>query len=383
MKILLTIHHFLDPHAGASGITLKLGEEYQKLGHEVYFYGKDKLPLWLRGKAKGVTFPEFVAFHISKLSTDQAIDVVDASTGDAWVWAVMTWYHREKRPLLVTRSHGLEHNAHHALLKQVRRGKKQLSWKYPLYYGGFRLWEVATSLRYADLALFYNQYDLKYAVEKLGIQAEKVHIVSNGIPETFLNLPFDINTEKEDLTISIAQVGSYIPRKGIQYSVPALNTILTRYPQIKVSFLGTGCSEVEVYKDFNPTVRDRVKVVPRYTREMLPTLLKNHQIKLLPSLFEGFPLVLFEAMACGLVPVATAISGPMEVLRNGHDSILVPPSNSKAIEQAIERLIKNHSDLEKLRRHAYATAQQYGWTKIAQQNISLYEEALSEKTHWK
>ena len=381
MKILLTIHHDLNPNAGASGVTWQLGQEYQKLGHEVQYYSFDHLPRKFPGLAKGVMFPTFIASQILALSRKQAVDVVDASTGDAWVWARMRQKFRENFPIVVTRSHGLEHVVHLDNLEEVQRGNLHLSWKYPLYHGGFRLWEVATSLRYADLALLLNRRDLEYAVEKLGVKPERSRLVANGIPEVFLNQTFEPTPEAKDATICIAQVGNYIPRKGIHYSTPALKAILNRYPQVKVSFLGTGCSEAAVYADFDPSVRDRILVIPRYTHETLPTLLKGHQIKLFPSLLEGFSLALPEAMACGLAPVTTATPGAMEIVRDGHDAIMIPLRDSQAIEQALERLIGDRPYLERLRRNAYATAQRYSWTRIARDNLSFYEEALYQRTY--
>lgn len=379
MKILLTIHHELDRNAGASGITWHLGQEYQKLGHEVQYYSTDNLPHTLPGLVESVMFPEFVASHIWTLSRKQAVDVVDASTGDAWVWAKMRRSNRENSPRLVTRSHGLEHILHLGTLEEAQRGNLRLSWKYPLYYGGFRLWEVANSLNCADLALFSNRPDLEYAVEKLGVKPERGRTFANGIPEVFLNLPFEPTPAAADGVIRIAQVGTYIIRKGIRYGAPALNAILVRYPQVKVSFVGTCCPEAEVYADFEPAVRDRVQVVPRYTHETLPTLLRGHHIKLFPTLSEGFSLSLTEAMACGLAPVTTATPGPMEIVRDGHDAILIPARDSRSIEQALERLIIDRPYLERLRRNAYATAQLYSWARVARDNLSFYEEALCKR----
>ena len=77
---------------------------------------------------------------------------------------------------------------------QTRSGAKQgnirLSWKYPLYHGGYRLWEVARSLRCADLALMLNQHDRDFAASNLKVDPAKLRVVRNGIPETLLNLPF-------------------------------------------------------------------------------------------------------------------------------------------------------------------------------------------------
>ncbi len=275
--------------------------------------------------------------------------------------------------ILLTIHHNLDPNA----------GAPGITWKlgqeYPLYHGGFRLWEVANSLRDADLSLFCNRRDLDYAVEKLGVDVDRASLFENGIPEAFLNLPFEPTPEAEDSVIRIALVATYIPRKGIYYGVPALNKIMARYPQVEVSFVGTGCPEAQVYADFDPSVHDRIRVVPRYKHETLPELLRGHHIKLFPTLSEGFSVALMDALACGLAPVTTTTPGPMEVVRDGDNGILVPPRDSEAIAQALERLITDRPYLEKLRRNAYATAQKYSWQGIARDNLTLYEAALSHK----
>jgi glycosyltransferase involved in cell wall biosynthesis len=217
-------------------------------------------------------------------------------------------------------------------------------------------WEVATSIRYADLVLLLNHPDAEYVVEKLGVNSEQTRMVANGIPEEFLNLPFEPMPKAEDSTLCIAQVGNYIARKGIEYGAVALNAILARYPLVKVSFLGTSCSEAEVHADFEPAVRDRIRVIPRYSHEALPDLLRGHHIKLFPTLWEGFSLAL-TAMACCLAPVTTTTPGPMEIVSDGDNGILVPPRDSLAIEQALERLILDRPYLDRLRRNTYATAQ--------------------------
>ncbi|MFM2311624.1 MAG: hypothetical protein RLZZ04_900 [Cyanobacteriota bacterium] len=379
MKILLIIHHHLTPNSGAPGSTLELGKQYQKLGHEVQYYSYDDLPSRMHGKIKKIVFPWFVAAHIANLAGNNLIDVVDAANCDAWVWAKIFRNSKRKTPLLIARSHGLLHTMHFQLLEEAKLGNINMSWKYHLYNGSLRLWEEAVSMSHADLVFQLNQYDFEYAVTELDVKRERSHIVTNGIPDTFLNLPFHPTPTSENSTIGIALVASYISRKGINYSVPALNAILTSYPQVKVSFLGTGVSAEKVLADFEPAVRDRVRVILRYPHQMLPILLKDHQIKLFPSLSEGFSLALVEAMACGLTPIATATPGSMEIVKNEKNGILIPVRNSQAIEQALKKLIIDRSTLENLRCHAYATAQNYSWQNIAQDQLSLYQDALYEQ----
>ena len=376
MKILFIVSTKFNPNSGVFGATFSLAQQYQKLGHEVCYYTLDNLPLGLPGIVKLVLFPWFAAFHILKLSRQNLIDVVDSAASDAWVWAKIRQIFTDNYPLLVMRSHGLEQTLHLHNLEEVQNRDLSLSWKYWLYRGSIRLWQEAFTLHNSDLVFLLNHRDWKYAIEHLAAKPEQVKVVTNGIPEKFLSLTFRPMSESENLKIGIAQVGTYISRKGITYSVAALNAILARYPQVEVSFLGTGCSETDVHRDFAPNLRDRIKVVPHYAHDNLPTLLKDHHIKLFPTLYEGFSLVLVEAMACGLVAVTTATPGSMEILKDGHNGILIPIRDSRAIEQALEKLITDRSTLENLRCHAYTTAQNYSWQNIAQDQLSLYEKAI-------
>ncbi|NJP08634.1 MAG: glycosyltransferase family 4 protein [Leptolyngbyaceae cyanobacterium RU_5_1] len=376
MKILFTCHYTFNTNAGAAGVTWRLGRDYERLGHETEYYSLDNLPSRLHPLVKVAAFPEFVACRIAALERQQRVDVVDASTGDGWLWAALN-RKRQTRPLIIARCHGLEHIEHEEYVEEVERGNLRLSWKYPFYRGSIRLWEAAASMRYADLVLLLNQRDRDYAIEKLGVDPDLAHIVPNGIPESFLNQLFQPLTDPS--TIRIAQIGTYILRKGVHYGTPALNTILTRYPNVEVTFLGTECSPdttnsiAQVYADFDPSVRDRVQVIPHYRHETLPDLLTGHHIKLFPTISEGFGVALVEAMACGLAPITTATPGPLEIVRDEHDAIVVPCRDSGAIEQALDKLICDRAYLERLRRNAYETAQTYSWSRIAQQNLALYE----------
>jgi glycosyltransferase involved in cell wall biosynthesis len=372
MNILFTCHYNFNINAGAAGVTWRLGQEYQQLGHQVEYYSLDSLPAKLHPLAKVAAFPEFVASRIASLDRQQGLDVVDASTGDGWVWAAL--HHKaENRPLMIARCHGLEHIEHLEYVEEVQRGNLQFSWKYPLYRGSVRLWESAASMRFADLVLLLNSRDREYVVEKLGVNPDKAHIVPNGIPEAFLNLPFE--PLPDNAPLRIAQIGTYIVRKGVQYATPALNTILVRYPQVEVSLLGTDCPEEKVYADFDPGVRDRVKVVSCYTHETLPDLLRGHQIKLFPTISEGFGLALIEAMACGLAPITTNTPGPMEIVRDGQDAIVIPCRDTGVIVAALERLMGDRPYLEQLRRNAHITAQRFSWSRIAQDTLAFYEKA--------
>ena len=375
MRILLTIHHHLDLNSGAAGVTLKLGEEYQKAGHQVDYFSFDNLPSKLPEIVKAIIFPYCLSVY---LFIQRDLDVIDASTGDLWLWSLI-FRHFRPQTALVTRSHGLEHSLHLENLAESARGNLKLSWKYPLYHGGLRLWEVKTSIKNADLTLMLNSRDRDRACQEWGVPAQKLAIVPNGIPAEFIDLPWENITKSTDPIVGITQIGSFIDRKGIKYSIPAFNNILKRFDNVKIGFLGTGCAESEVLSNFSPDVRHKIMVVSSYDRGVLPDLLEGYQIKVFPTLYEGFGLALIEAMACGLVPITTPTAGFMETIVNRHNGIVVPLRNSKAIEAALEELICDRSQLDRMRLNAYNTTKGYSWTNIARQNLNLYQILQQQK----
>lgn len=376
MRILLTIHEELSPDSGAAGSTFRIGQEYEKLGHTVTFFSFGNLPAWMPLALKDVFFPEFLAAHLMTSLRHETIDVVDASTGDAWLWAKFFRRNRDKRPLLVTRSHYLEHIGHLQCLEEQQLGNLEISWKYPLYRGSIALWEVYQSMAVADLMFVLNQYEKEFSAENFRVALDRIHVVPNGISDVFLDLPY-VPLTQAIVPLSIAVVGTYILRKGIRYSVPALQKVMARYPDVSVSFLGTECPAANVYNDFPADLHSRLHVIPHYEQAHLPALLEEHYVSLLASNYEAFGKVLIETMACGLAPVATATPGPQEVLTHEQNGLLVPVRDAEGIEAALVRLLSNRDLLEQMRSQAYQAAQGYSWTTTAKDRLAQYEKYLS------
>ena len=371
MRICLIVHHPLDADSGAAGSVLSFAEHYRRRGHDVVVYSHDDLPGPLSPRAREALFPLFVARRLWSAGT--RFDVVDASTADAWIWGKLS-KRRSGRPALVTRSHGLEHLAHERRVEEARAGNLKLSWKYPLYYGGIRLREVEMSLRAADAVLLLNEEDRRFVTERLGVLPGRTHIVREGIPSELVGRPSPNGARAPR---RIAQIGTYVPRKGVRYGARALTDVLERRADVSVRFLGTACEPERVLADFPAELHDRVEIVPRFARDELPGLVQDCQIKLFPTLSEGFGMAALEAMACGLAPVTTAVAGPTMFVRDGENGLVVPPADSAALAAALERLLDDPELLERLRRAAWETAQGYGWQTAADERLAIYENLLA------
>jgi Glycosyltransferase len=373
MKMLLSIHHPISIEGGAPGVTKQLASAFSRQGHDVTVLSFADMPRRLQGKPAQLVFPWFVARYIEQQA--RKYDVLDLSSGDGCRLNPNNF----KRSLTVFRSHGLEHVAAEQARAAAQRGELKLSWKYPLYHGGWRLHEVARSLRMADLGLFLNQGDRDFAISRLKVDTAHCEIVPNGLTPAFLQQPLSVVPDAS-APLRVAMIGGYLHRKGFSYAFGALGRLLERYSVLEVGFLGVGKGNApKIQEELSDTGRGRVNFVESYAHEDLPKLLQNFHVLLFPSLSEGFPLAALEGMACGLALITTSVGGLAERLRDRHEAMIIPPANETAIEHAIEALLNDRALLQRLREAAQAKAQSFSWDSIARDQLALYAQRLEKK----
>ena len=378
MQVLLGIHHPLDPNLGAPGVTLALGEALKALGCGVdYFSYYEAFPgVREHGTWHEVRFPWKLTAHLTRAAG--RYDVLDITTGDAWPWARLKRPGARARHALVTRSHGLEHTFSERLRADARAGNLELSWKYPLYHGGFRLWEVRQSLLLADHAVLLNTLDAAYARERLGVPADHLSVIGHGLDAPFQALP-PPRPSAPGAPLRIACVGSWLPLKGRDEMVAVASRLHALGISFAMSLYGTGSKEDEVLAAFPAEVRGRLRVVPRYARAELPRILEGEEVLFFPSHSEGFGMALVEAMACGLAPVSSPVGVAPQVVREGVTGRLIPIGSVEGQVGALRSLAEDRERLLTMRAAAQAEVRSMTWRDIAARTLSLYEALLRQR----
>ncbi|RJS17349.1 glycosyltransferase family 1 protein [Corallococcus sp. H22C18031201] len=376
LRVLLAIHHPLDPDMGAPGVTLALGNALASRGCAVdYFSYTEAFPgTTVHTAWHGVRFPWELARHLARVAG--RYDVLDVTTGDCWPWA------RAGRPgalrdqVLVTRSHGLEHTYSERLRADSSKGLHHLSWKYPLYHGGFRLWEVRQSLLLSDHTVLLNTQDATYARERLGLPDARLSVIPHALPAVFHGLP-PARPAPEGAPLRLAFVGSWLPAKGTAVLVAVAKALFTQGLPFTLTMLGTGVAEREVLESFPSTMRERLRVIPRYPNAELPRLLEGEEVLLFPSHSEGYGMALVEAMACGLVPVTTPVGVAQEVVLHEESGLRVPIGDVSAMVAAVNTLASDGGRRLALRRAAQNAVSGLFWPDIAERMIGLYKSLLN------
>lgn len=100
-------------------------------------------------------------------------------------------------------------------------------------------------------------------------------------------------------------------------------------------------------------------------------------VLVLPSLFEGFGLVILEAMAAGLPVITTTNTGGPDVIEDGKEGFIVPAGNVEALREKMSYFIQNPEQAFKMGQAAHQKARQYTWEKYGSLYAKIVEEVVS------
>ncbi len=203
---------------------------------------------------------------------------------------------------------------------------------------------------------------------------KKTVIIPNGIELSEFPMASSSSPEPGKaltcLTVAFMQA-----RKGLDYLLHAVSQIAD--PNISFRIVGDG-PHFQKLKELSlrQGIGDRVTFAGRLAREAVRREFQTSDIFVLPSLWEGQGIVFLEAMASGLPIVATNIAGVRGMLEDGANALLVPPRDSRALADAVERLAQSPELRARLASEGLRRVAEYDWNQLVQRVISLYSSIL-------
>ncbi len=235
------------------------------------------------------------------------------------------------------------------------------------------------TLRQCDFITPNNFSHLK-DLEAFSFPKEKSKVVHNGIDlEQFT--PGDKATARKKLGLDkekkyVLFVGFLIRRKGVNLLINAFKDII-KNKDANLLIIGEGIDEQE----FRDQAQDspRINFMGAKSQEDVVSYLRASDVFVLPSLSEGRPNVVPEAMATGLPVIATDVDGTGEFIENEKTGILIPANDEEAIKAAIEDLLKNEKKRERLAKagHAAVLKMGLGWDVCAKNYEEIYKQTVN------
>lgn len=201
-----------------------------------------------------------------------------------------------------------------------------------------------------------------------------------GVTKTYViaNAMHHMPNESSTLTNKQAiMVGRYNDAKGYEYIVEAWTIVHQRHPDWTLNIYGSG----ELHDDVKRWIEERelesTMIMHDPTNQITRKYLGS-SICVMSSRYEGFPLVIMEAMACG-VPCVSFDSpfGPRNIIKDGEDGILVEYLNSQALADNICKVIEDEHLRKRLGEKAKQNIQRFSQDAIMKQWTDLFEDLLN------
>jgi glycosyltransferase involved in cell wall biosynthesis len=260
----------------------------------------------------------------------------------------------------ILHSHGYKGDIFLAILKRTLRGPAIVSTKHGSTDATSRasLYEHLgdLSLRYFDRVVAVSEYTKKKLIE-LHVPEGKIEVIHNGIDVS----PFS-GAEKGSLrhSLNIAEdsrvagfIGRLGPEKGITYLLEAADTICRSTEGVYFVLIGEGILKEET-EAFIASNKLQGRVITLGWRKDATCLLPDMNMLLLPSLTEGTPMVILEAMAAGVPVIASDVGGIGEIIEDSKTGLLIRPRDSQAIVKSINTLLENKDLAANISRNSIA-----------------------------
>jgi glycosyltransferase involved in cell wall biosynthesis len=205
------------------------------------------------------------------------------------------------------------------------------------------------------------------------VRGGAIRVIPNPVGQQCLGRSQTIIKGKQHFAVAMGRMGF---EKGFDLLLRAFALCVESSPDWTLRLVGQGAEQQRLRTLAEQLgIKDAVKFEP-VTKEP-EKVLRESDLFVLSSRTEGFPMVLLEAMACGLPVVSfDCMSGPREMIRHGIDGLLVPPEDVGALAKAMARLMGDERERRRLAERAIEVTERFGLPRV----MGMWSEVLTRAT---
>jgi len=223
--------------------------------------------------------------------------------------------------------------------------------------------------------------DLAAKIAALGVSGPKITVIPLGIQETIFFPRGEKSMLRRQLQLPddgrlFLFVGNWVPVKGLTFLFEALAQVYRKFPAARLVMIGHGKLE-PLLKQQTQHLRIEKQIIwagPKPHAE-IPLWMSAADFLVLPSLSEGYGLVVLEALACGIPVIASHVGGIPEILLSNDLGMLVPPRDSEALTRAMLNAIDKKWETKKLVEYAHTRT----WSAQTQKLLQVYQNVLEQR----
>jgi len=202
------------------------------------------------------------------------------------------------------------------------------------------------------------------------------HVDSQVIPLGihWRHAPRPVPETKKDRAVLF--VGRIDQRKGLDFLISAFAVLAKSAPDIRLHVVGEGKDRAKL-QDYCARHGWNVIFHGYLSDQAVADLAQGVSAQIIPSVFEGFGLVVLEAIAKGLPVIATNVDGIRDMITDGTHGLLVNYGDTQGLAQKIQALLADPDLARRLVKNAYPVLENYTWENTYAQTIQAYERVLS------
>jgi glycosyltransferase involved in cell wall biosynthesis len=237
-------------------------------------------------------------------------------------------------------------------------------------------------LKGADKVIAVSRKTMEYVLT-LGADKSKTSVIYNGVDQNFFH-PMNKEKSRDRLglpenKVLILTVRRLVYKNGLDTLIESASLLAQDFPNLLFIIIGNGPDRQFITNRIRQRgVNENVRLAGFVPENLLPLYYNAADYFVIPSSSgEGLPMVLLEAMACGLPVIATTVGGTTEIIKDMVNGFLVPPRDQRTLAQTISKLVS-------LKKESYASRieirktieDNFNWDKNVRQLSEIYEEFL-------
>jgi len=373
LRILLVGDYTDDPRLGSAKVVHKLREELRAAGHQCdALFAGDIAARPAGRQARQLVIPLLAARAIDRALSRQPYDIVDVASAEGLWFGTGRRLGAWQSTAFVCRSNGLEHLNYRRMIDDSAAGLAPKPWSRRIWYPLSRLSQVAGAARVADRLIVLNETDRQFAIASGWLPADRVDVVAHGVSDRFLS-GYCASAPRGAGALFC---GAWDRVKGTPYLVSAFQRLAEQSRPVPLTILGCGLPAADVLASLPDVLRPHVTIVDRVSEEEVVAQFRRHDLLVFPSTYEGFGLVVLEAMSQGLPAIATPVGCVPDLVRDGETGVIVPLRDSTALAEAVTALMGSPSTRARLGANAAAAVASMSWRRTAARTIEVYMKAL-------
>jgi glycosyltransferase involved in cell wall biosynthesis len=304
-------------------------------------------------------------------------DVVDVASAEG-LWLASLGRRAVNGAAIVSRSNGLEHLNYRRMLDDAAAGLGSKPWSRRWFHPLVRLTQVAAAARAADRLLLLNDGDRAFAVERHWKPASEIDVVPHGVSRRFLDEAPPPSSPRGG---GVLFCGTWTPVKGVTYLADAFGRLVRAGRTVNLTILGGAIAGETIRAAFPPGARPLLTIVDRLPEDAVMAAYRSHDVLAWPSTFEGFGMVLVEAMSQRLPVVATPVGCATSLVAHERTGLCVPPRDPAALAAALDRMLTDRQLAARCADAAFEKVRGMTWTSTAERTLEVYAKAIAARHH--